>query len=283
MSMANNYTRDGDKGLMDIQASLIPNPQTAKLMKPAYRSLYHPTKDAQATSMFSISAGNTGSDSNREKCFSVGIRIICAVSKQFIKAITGPTNLPFNRRNVVYQFQHLCDVMLVRRCGMSHNRNPLSVSQQMMLRTRFSPVYGARAGFFAPPTARIVALSTAHLVKSIPSTFRSWSRSVWWIVVHTPASCQSRSRRQQVMPDPHPISWGNISQGIPDINTKRIPVKQLRSSNAFLPGFLFRRVRAGMCGSIQFHNSSVSSGLAMITPPCKWLSSLHAAITIPFC
>jgi transposase len=28
-----------------------------------------------------------------------------------------------------------------------------------------------------------------------------------------PASCQSRKRRQQVMPEPQPISWGSISQG----------------------------------------------------------------------
>ncbi len=30
-----------------------------------------------------------------------------------------------------------------------------------------------------------------------------------------PASCQSRNRRQQVMPEPQPSSCGGISQGIP--------------------------------------------------------------------
>jgi hypothetical protein len=57
----------------------------------------------------------------------------------------------------------------------------------------------------------------------------------------------------------------------------------LRSSKGFLPGFLFRRLRIGICGSIQVHSSSVSSCLAMITPPCIRLSGLDTAISIPFC
>jgi hypothetical protein len=40
---------------------------------------------------------------------------------------------------------------------------------------------------------------------------------------HTPASWQSRSRRQQVMPDPHPISCGSISQAMPLRSTKTMP------------------------------------------------------------
>ena len=39
----------------------------------------------------------------------------------------------------------------------------------------------------------------------------------WCRRSQTPASCQSRSRRQQVMPVPQPISWGSISQGMPTL------------------------------------------------------------------
>ena len=35
---------------------------------------------------------------------------------------------------------------------------------------------------------------------------------------------------QQVMPDPHPISWGRSSQGMPVLRTNRIPVRHFRSS-----------------------------------------------------
>ena len=266
--MANNYTCDGQESLMDIVTSLIANPQTPELMQPAYRSLNHPTKDPQTTAMCRVAAGDARNDSNGFQCFTMRIRIIGTVGKQLVKTITRVTHFTFDRGNIIDQFQQLGHVMLIRRRGVRDNGNPFAVGQHMMFGARFSPVYRARAGLFAPPTARIVALSTAHRVKSISSAFRRQSKRVWWIAVQTPAFCQSCKRLQHVMPEPQPISWGNISQGIPEVKTKRMPVRHLRFSNGFLPGFLFRRFLTGMWGSIQFHSSSVSSGLAMIMPPC---------------
>jgi hypothetical protein len=49
---------------------------------------------------------------------------------------------------------------------------------------------------------------------------------------HTPAACQSRRRRQQVMPEPHPISLGRLSHGIPVVSTNRIPVNTGRADTA---------------------------------------------------
>jgi hypothetical protein len=47
------------------------------------------------------------------------------------------------------------------------------------------------------------------------SSRASQSSSAKWIRSHTPARCQSRKRRQHVIPDPHPSSCGSICQGIP--------------------------------------------------------------------
>ena len=49
--------------------------------------------------------------------------------------------------------------------------------------------------------------------------------------------CQSRRRRQHVMPDPQPNSWGNICHGIPLRSTKRMPVRQARSGMRGRPPF----------------------------------------------
>jgi hypothetical protein len=46
-----------------------------------------------------------------------------------------------------------------------------------------------------------------------------------------PACCQSRRRLQQVIPEPHPNSRGNISQGMPLRSTNRIPARQARLDN----------------------------------------------------
>ena len=60
-----------------------------------------------------------------------------------------------------------------------------------------------------------------------------------WISCQMPdccACCQSRNRRQQVMPEPHPSSCGSIPRGIPLRRTNRIPVRQAQSGKrACLP------------------------------------------------
>ena len=58
---------------------------------------------------------------------------------------------------------------------------------------------------------------------------------------HTPACCQSRSRRQQVIPEPQPIYWGSISQGMPLFNANKMPVSALQSSSGRRPGLRNRR------------------------------------------
>src|SRR5918994_2457532 len=67
---------------------------------------------------------------------------------------------------------------------------------------------------------------------------------------------------QQVMPEPHPISWGNIFQGIPLLRTNRMPVRAARSSMRGLPP-LGLGGSSGSSGSITSHSSSVTSFLAI--------------------
>jgi hypothetical protein len=68
------------------------------------------------------------------------------------------------------------------------------------------------------------------------------------------------------MPEPHPISCGSISQGMPLRSTNRMPVSALRRSNGLRPGCRNRRgFGAGSSGSMMLHNSSERSGSAILT------------------
>ena len=78
----------------------------------------------------------------------------------------------------------------------------------------------------------------------------------------TPARCQSRRRRQHVIPDPHPSSCGSICQGMPLRRTKRRPVRQARSETRGRPPF-GRRGGVGKNGSTRSHNGSGSSAAAI--------------------
>jgi hypothetical protein len=67
-----------------------------------------------------------------------------------------------------------------------------------------------------------------------------------------------------VTPDPQPISFGSIFQGMPLRRTNKMPVSTARSGIGFRPAWRrFRARRFGSSGSIRFHNSSSSNGSAM--------------------
>jgi hypothetical protein len=55
------------------------------------------------------------------------------------------------------------------------------------------------------------------------SASRNRRSNSWCSRAHTPASCQSRNRRQHATPEQPPISRGSISHGMPDRNTTRCP------------------------------------------------------------
>ncbi len=76
--------------------------------------------------------------------------------------------------------------------------------------------------------------------------------------------CQSRRRRQHVIPDPHPSSCGSIYQGIPLRRTKAMPVRHARSETRDRPP-CGRRARIGKKGSTRFHNRSGSNA----APICR--------------
>jgi len=82
-------------------------------------------------------------------------------------------------------------------------------------------------------------------------------------VAHTPARCQSRRRRQHVIPDPQPSSWGSICQGMPLRRTKTMPVRHARSETRGRPP-CGRRAGIGKNGSTRSHNGSGRSA-AVIT------------------
>jgi hypothetical protein len=107
----------------------------------------------------------------------------------------------------------------------------------MALAARFAAIRRIRPGLRAPLLAGAKALSTLARRQSILSASPKRSKTDWCKRAQTPACCQSRKRRQQVTPLPQPISWGNISQGMPLLSTKRIPVKAARSGTRGRPPF----------------------------------------------
>ena len=119
-------------------------------------------------------------------------------------------------------------------------RRATPVDDQAALRARLAAVRWAGAHGICgpaadPPFAGTDALSSAaRLQSNCPAPSRR-SSNTRCNAAHTPACCQSRSLRQQVIPEPHPISAGRYSHGSPVLNTNRMPVSAARPGTSSLP------------------------------------------------
>ena len=86
-----------------------------------------------------------------------------------------------------------------------------SCRDQVALGAEPASVGRVRPGLVTPILAARDALSTQARLQSIRLAARNRRSNSPPSPSQTPASCQSRRRRQQVMPDLHPISSGSIS------------------------------------------------------------------------
>ena len=96
-----------------------------------------------------------------------------------------------------------------------------------------APVYICWARHNRSALVRVPMTARDQSIRSAP---RSLASKAWCSSTQTPACCHSWRRRQQVMPQPQPISWGKSSQGRPVLRMNRMPVRTRRSSSGLRPG-----------------------------------------------
>lgn len=119
-----------------------------------------------------------------------------------------------------------------------------------------------------PLFAATAALSNAPRDQSMALARLSRSSSTWCSVPQTPACCQSRSRRQQVMPDPQPSHGAASPRGCrtsarTGLIAERSRVSATRSDTRGRPPF-GRGGGGGSRGASSAPSASGTSGLAML-------------------
>jgi hypothetical protein len=212
----------------------------------------------------------------------VRLRVVRAVALDARRAEARAPALALERRDGVDEREELGDVVSIRTRERDHQRDALCFGEDMVLAARTGAIRRIGTRLEPPFTARMLELSTTARDQSIAPAWWNASSSARWIFFHAPAACQSRSRRQQVIPDPQPISLGRYSQGQPLISTKMIPVRAARSGTRGRP--VFWGERRGRCGSISSHSASSSKGFAIVGPPCPTdEATLRAGARHAFC
>jgi hypothetical protein len=248
---------------MDITTAFIPLTQAFELMKPGKTTFDNPASFTQAASVDSVTFGQQRDYSQFPQCSTKRFTMVGSIPLKTIRSLFRTTRLTADCRNGVYQRQRLRHVMPVCPGEFMGKGDAICISNQMVLGARFTPICRVRAALLPPKTALTEAESTTALEKSIRSHWRSWTRRIWCILSQTPAFCQSRKRRQHVIPLPQPISFGKYSQPMPVLSTNRIPIRASLSETGFRPGYLNLLFFFGMIGSMIFHNLSSSIGFAM--------------------
>lgn len=263
MVPADFNTADFKERLMNIVAFLIPNAKTPVLVQPRNSAFYYPAIYTKSASVISPSFSQQGDNSSTAKLSAMRLRVIAPIAKKAVGMLNRPSNLACDWRDTVNQRQKLCNIVPVCAGQYHRKRNTIGVGYQMVFRPFLAAIRWIWTCFGPPKTARTDDESTTAREKSIWSACRnllSITRCIW---SHTPAFCHSCSRRQQVIPQPQPISCGRSSQPIPVFSTNNMPVSASRFDIGFRPGYRNLRFFSGINGFMISHNSSLTICFAM--------------------
>jgi hypothetical protein len=289
MTPTNFDTCNSQKSIMDITTSFITDSETTVLMQPRNSTLNNPPVHPKTTSILCASLSQKGLNKLSAKLLAMRFTIVSSVPQHRSRTSNRPAYLACYRRDSIDQSQQLCNIVAVRLRQSHGQRNTVGIGHQMVFRTFFAAIRGVLACFRPPKTARTEEESTTAREKSIWSARRSWLSKTRWILSQTPAFCQSRRRRQQVMPEPQSISWGRSSHAIPVLRTTRMPLRTARSSRGLRPGYRNRLFFFGRNGSIICHSSSsricfaMSSLLALVSNSQLLISSAMNLENSSFC
>lgn len=247
---------------MNIGATFIADFQAAEAIQPAQGALHNPTVKTEPMAAVHVASRDAWRDAPATQGLAGLTTVVRLVSVQLGRSFAGSAPAATQRGNGIdHRLQHPTVMDIGPRMPYRQG-DALSVDHKMALRARFAAVCRVATGSFAPPGAGTLPASRDARDQSMCPAWESRSNNALWMASHTPAACQSRSRRQQVIPLPQPISWGSISHGIPLFKTNRMPVKAARFDARGRPPFGFGG-SAGSSGSITAHNSSLTSGCAI--------------------
>ena len=220
------------------------------------RALHDPALGSEAGAVLGAAAGDDRLHAEVPDKPAVLVVVVAAVPEHDVRATARPAALAAHGWYCLQKWDELGDAVAVAAGQRGRKWDAGGVGDQVVLA---AAVNGASSRLGAPFNARMWEPSTAAREKSRAFAPRSLARRTSCRWGRTPALVHSARRRQQVMPEPKPISCGRCSQAIPVCNTNRMPWKTSRSGCRLRPGCRARRSTLGSSGSITVHNSSSTS------------------------
>ena len=249
---------------MHVEPSFVADGKPSEPVEPGEAALDHPAVAAEPLAGFDAAPGDARLDLPALAGSSAAAVIVGFVGVQFVGSASRSPALAGNVRHGVQQRLKRHAVVDVGPGQHEAEWEAAAVGDQMAFGARPASIGWVRAGRGAPLLAAMEELSMQARLQSMRSASRSRRSSSQCRRSQTPAACQSRSRRQQVTPDPHPISVGSISHGMPVRSTNRIPVNAARAGTGGRPPLGLAEI-GGSNGSMISHSDSGKTGAGI--PP----------------
>lgn len=241
---------------------LVTDAQAPVTIQPRDSALDYPAMPTESLATLDAPARDARRDATSAQLLQQRLRVISLVGVQLRGALARAADGALDRLDGVHRLKHHAGVVDVGRAHRDRERDALPVHDQMAFRARFAAIRRILPGLTAPLCAGTAEESREARDQSMRSASPRWLSKAWWSLCQTPASCHSRSLRQQVIPEPHPISGGRYSHGSPVESTKMMPRSTSRFGMRGLPPFRFSG-SGGSKGSITSQSSSVINGFAM--------------------
>ncbi len=240
---------------MHVEPSLIADGEASELVERCEAAFDHPSMAAELLAGLDAAPGDAWFDAPTQAGASAAPMIVGFIGVQLVGSTSRSAALARDGRHSVEQVLEWYAVVDVGRGQQKGERDALPVRDQMAFGARLASIGRVRTCRGTPFLAAMDELSMQARLQSMRSASRSWRSSSWCRRCHTPAACQSRSRRQQVTPDPHPISAGSISHGMPVRSTNRMPINAARAGTCGRPPFDLDKAGSSS-GSIINHSES---------------------------
>jgi hypothetical protein len=254
---------------MEVSASLVADAEPFELVQPGEGALDHPAHLAQSGTVGDAASGDQRFDAALPQQAAVLVEVVAPVGVQ-ASGLAAWTSPPApDRRDGVKQRQELGDVMAVAAGERDGERGSVAVDDQVVLGAGAGAVDWGGADVIPPLRARTCEPSTAQSSRSNESARRSSASRAACRRGQTPASVQSRSRRQAVTPEQPTVSAGTSRQATPVRRTYMMPARATRSRMRSRPGCRRRRSGAGgRSGATRSHRSSGTRS-ARTRTPCR--------------
>ena len=236
------------------------------MAKASQRLLHHVPFSTEPATMFVRMPGRkTWANSQRTHLANCARKAVTAIAVERPDASPRSTALALDCWQHRQHFQQRLLIPDVRWRREHQQRHATAIHNNMAFTAVFRAIYGVRSGVAPPKTARTDAESTAASDRSTASylanRFRSWRCNFF----QTPASVQSRKRRQHVDPLTPKASCGSICHGMPLRRTNKMPRRQSRSDPNGRPPLCCAPCR-GNNGSTSRHSASGKSSFDTFAP-----------------